>query len=336
MTERVWSEKDLARRAKRRLAVLQHAEEVSGNVAATCRYYGISRTVFYRWRRRFEEEGLDGLKDRSSAPVALPERDPARGHRQDHPPAAALPLRAAEDRDVPEAVPRRRDQPLRRVADPQAAGHEPTAGLAALQAPPAALEALREAAARPPGADRRQVHRADHQRTQPRKRYYQYTAIDDCTRLRVLRIYPRSDQKTAIQFLDYVLARLPVQGREDPDRQRRRVPVRLPLARPRPGHRPHLHPPGHATAQRQGRAIPPHRRRGVLPPPRRRRHRRRRAVQRQAPRVGGLLQLPPTPRRPRRPNPLRKTTTEDQPSPSPTNVSSTPRWRGVAVMSAAW
>jgi transposase InsO family protein len=41
------------------------------------------------------------------------------------------------------------------------------------------------------------------------KRYYQYTAIDDCTRLRVLRAYPRSDQKTAIQFLDYVLSRLP-------------------------------------------------------------------------------------------------------------------------------
>lgn len=44
-----------------------------------------------------------------------------------------------------------------------------------------------------------------------RKRYYQYTAIDDCTRLRVLRIYPRSDQKTAIQFLDYIVARLPFQ-----------------------------------------------------------------------------------------------------------------------------
>lgn len=42
-----------------------------------------------------------------------------------------------------------------------------------------------------------------------RKRFYQYTAIDDCTRLRILRIYPRSDQKTAIQFLDYVLSRLP-------------------------------------------------------------------------------------------------------------------------------
>ena len=41
----------------------------------------------------------------------------------------------------------------------------------------------------------------------PRKKYYQYTAIDDCTR--VLRIYPRNDQKTAIQFADYVLEKLP-------------------------------------------------------------------------------------------------------------------------------
>jgi hypothetical protein len=42
----------------------------------------------------------------------------------------------------------------------------------------------------------------------PRK-YYQFTAIDDCTRLRVLRIYPQLNQKTAIQFLDYLLERLP-------------------------------------------------------------------------------------------------------------------------------
>lgn len=41
------------------------------------------------------------------------------------------------------------------------------------------------------------------------KRYYQYTAIDDCTRIRVLRIYERNNQKTAIQFLDYVLEKLP-------------------------------------------------------------------------------------------------------------------------------
>jgi hypothetical protein len=44
-------------------------------------------------------------------------------------------------------------------------------------------------------------------RTRPK--YYQFTAIDDCTRLRVLRLYPALNQKTAIQFVDYVLQRLP-------------------------------------------------------------------------------------------------------------------------------
>lgn len=37
-----------------------------------------------------------------------------------------------------------------------------------------------------------------------RKRYYQFTAIDDCTRLRVLRIYDRLNQKTAIQVADFL------------------------------------------------------------------------------------------------------------------------------------
>jgi hypothetical protein len=37
------------------------------------------------------------------------------------------------------------------------------------------------------------------------------TTIDDCTRLRVLRIYDKNNQKTAIQFADYVIARLPFQ-----------------------------------------------------------------------------------------------------------------------------
>ncbi|WP_161808167.1 helix-turn-helix domain-containing protein [Mycobacterium intracellulare] len=59
MADRVWSDKELIRRANR-LAVLQHAEEVSGNVAATCRYYDISRNVSYRWKRRYEDEGLEG------------------------------------------------------------------------------------------------------------------------------------------------------------------------------------------------------------------------------------------------------------------------------------
>jgi hypothetical protein len=36
------TEKELIRGAAYRLAILRHAEEVSGNVAQTCRYYGIA------------------------------------------------------------------------------------------------------------------------------------------------------------------------------------------------------------------------------------------------------------------------------------------------------
>ena len=42
-----------------------------------------------------------------------------------------------------------------------------------------------------------------------RRKHYQFTAIDDCTRIRVLRIYDQLGQKTAIQFVDYVLEKLP-------------------------------------------------------------------------------------------------------------------------------
>jgi hypothetical protein len=42
-----------------------------------------------------------------------------------------------------------------------------------------------------------------------RKKHYQFTAIDDCTRIRVLRIYDRCDQRTAIQFVAFVLEQLP-------------------------------------------------------------------------------------------------------------------------------
>ena len=45
--------------------VLRHVEEVSGNVAMTCRYYGISRLTYSGWLRRCETEGVDGMRDRS-------------------------------------------------------------------------------------------------------------------------------------------------------------------------------------------------------------------------------------------------------------------------------
>jgi len=66
------TERELERRAQRRLAVLRHVEEVSFNVAATCRYYGISGQCYYGWLRRYEADGLEGVKDRSSRPHRSP------------------------------------------------------------------------------------------------------------------------------------------------------------------------------------------------------------------------------------------------------------------------
>jgi transposase-like protein len=43
---------ELDREVKRRLAIFNHGEEVTGNVAMTCRYYGITRQTFYSWKRR--------------------------------------------------------------------------------------------------------------------------------------------------------------------------------------------------------------------------------------------------------------------------------------------
>jgi transposase-like protein len=54
------TEREQRRLVNHRMAVLEHARVVSGNVAKTCRYYGISRQTFYKWRNRYDEQGPEG------------------------------------------------------------------------------------------------------------------------------------------------------------------------------------------------------------------------------------------------------------------------------------
>jgi hypothetical protein len=84
------SERELEGRAQRRPAVLRHVEEVSGNVAATCRYYGISRQCYYGWLRRFEADGLDGIEGPIPAALSLTAGHPSRQRGEDHLAAAAV------------------------------------------------------------------------------------------------------------------------------------------------------------------------------------------------------------------------------------------------------
>ena len=46
------------------------ASSVGANVSQLCREYGISRTNGYKWRKRFDSLGLNGLKDQSRRPKA--------------------------------------------------------------------------------------------------------------------------------------------------------------------------------------------------------------------------------------------------------------------------
>jgi transposase InsO family protein/transposase-like protein len=208
------TEQELRRRAKRRLAMIRHAEEITGNVALTCRYYGISRQAYYTWHRRYQADGLDGLRDRSSAPLVCPNTTPtevvgkiiylrqtyhfgplkismylARYHdiQIGHSGVWRVLKRLDLNRLPASQRYQRHDKRWKRYEKPLP-GHR-------VQIDVKFIEPLRGAK---PGS-----------RAGSRRKHYQFTAIDDCTRLRVLRIYPRLNQKTAIQFADYVMERLP-------------------------------------------------------------------------------------------------------------------------------
>jgi len=82
------------RQIRRRLAILRHAEEVTGNVAMTCRYYGISRQTFQggaattSWDRRTQGPLPPAQDQPEGHPHRRPQQDPLR--------APELPLRAGQ------------------------------------------------------------------------------------------------------------------------------------------------------------------------------------------------------------------------------------------------
>jgi transposase InsO family protein len=200
------TERERDRNAARRLAIIRHAQEVTGNVSRTCRYYGITRAAYYKWLRRYEELGLEGLRDRSSRPLVSPNETKAEvvGKivylRQSYhfgPHKIAMYLARYHDVVIsPSGVWRilkrlgmsrlPSSQRYRRHVDRWKRYEKPLPGHR-VQIDVKFIAPLKGA----------------------RKEHDQFTAIDDCTRIRVLRIYDRLNQHTAIQFVDYVLEKLP-------------------------------------------------------------------------------------------------------------------------------
>jgi putative transposase len=59
---------ELSREAQRRLAWFDHYQAQGRSAALTCRYFGISRQTFYRWKRRYDPENLRSLEAGSHCP----------------------------------------------------------------------------------------------------------------------------------------------------------------------------------------------------------------------------------------------------------------------------
>lgn len=189
-----------------RSKMLQHASETARGVSQTCRHFGISRQTFYKWKRRYDEHGDAGLCDRPPIPHRSPKATPRevvskilylrqnyhfgpgkiadylkRFHRVS---VATSSVHRILHKHGMSRLPgnqkyRQHTKRWKRYEKPQP-GHR-------LQMDVKFLERI-------PGTG---------------KRLYQFTAIDDCTRIRILKIYDACNQSTAIRFADEVVRRLP-------------------------------------------------------------------------------------------------------------------------------
>ena len=188
-----------------RLKVLRQAE-TEQNVARVCRRIGISRKSFYKWKRRHTEHGDAGLCDRPRIPRHSPR---------------------ATAREVVSKILYLRQHyhfGAGRIAAYLRRFHAITIAVSSVH-----RILTRHGMQRLPANQKHQPHGKRWQRyekPQPghrlqldvkfleripgtRRRLYQFTAIDDCTRIRVLKVYDACNQGTAIQFINEVVRRLP-------------------------------------------------------------------------------------------------------------------------------
>jgi len=199
-----------ARLVRWRLKILSHAATQSRSVSETCRHFGLSRKTYYKWKNRYDEHGEAGLCDRPRVPINSPNATPKEvvskilylrqnyhfgpGRISDYlqrfhavyvstSSVHRILLKHCMNRLPANQKHRPHAKRWKRYEKPQP-GHR-------LQMDVKFLERI-------PGT---------------RKRLYQFTAIDDCTRIRVLKVYDACNQQTAIRFVDEVIRRLPFRVR---------------------------------------------------------------------------------------------------------------------------
>lgn len=193
----------LDHRARHRYRWIQHYEQITHKVAPTCRYFGISRQTFYTWYHRYLSLGLDGLKSKSSRPHKIQRWLPKdicgtiidlRLKRKYGPDRMCWYLRQKYNWYVSKNTIWRlyKEYGLSRLRYKKKWERYPQ----------------RYAKSYPGERVQIDVKFID-KAVGHGKRHYQFTAIDDCTRYRVLRIYDHNGVKSATDFVNQVREVLP-------------------------------------------------------------------------------------------------------------------------------
>ncbi len=193
------------REVNRKLRILNHAED-SGNIAKTCRYFSLPRSIFYVWRSAYRQQGNKGPKRKKPIPKSHPNQTP--------------------DEIVEKILYLRRKYHLgpTRIMWYMARYHQMRVSDATIH-----RVLKRHGVNRLPGKPgRRKVHTKRYHKQVPghhiqmdvkfqifknktgkKIKRYQYTAIDDATRVRALKVYTRHTQKNAVDFVNYVIDKFP-------------------------------------------------------------------------------------------------------------------------------
>jgi transposase InsO family protein len=191
---------------KRKLRIFKHAEE-RGNVSKTCRYFGISRSTYYGWKQRYAQLGEAGLIN--SKPC--PENPKLRV-------SAEVEEKVLYLRKTYHLGPQRifwyiqRYHKRLKVSDVTVYRILKRHGINRLPRNERSRTVLTHRYEKQVPGHHIQVDVKFlklENREGKKVRRFQYTAVDDATRIRALKIYNRHTQENAIHFIDHVIERFP-------------------------------------------------------------------------------------------------------------------------------
>jgi transposase len=169
-----------------RLKVLRYAGDGERQVAQTCRHVGISRPTFYKWKQRFQAGDAAGLCDRPRAP----HRSPRATAREVVSKILYLrqPYHFGAGR-IADYLKRFHQIAIARSTVHRLLGQQGMGRLPANQKHRPHKQRWTRYEKPQPGHRLQLDVKFLERIPQTRKRLYQFTAIDDCTRLRVLKVF---------------------------------------------------------------------------------------------------------------------------------------------------